>query len=214
MIVSSGAGHHFYWELDTAVEPTHADAINSGLALRLGGDKKSRDISRVLRNPGFVNHKYGYAVELIAAHDYRYTPDDFSHLAAPLDVAPPRNSPSTIDIPHVSRELRARFCFELALDRGLSRAFRGEIGDGSSDSRYAMFARLMATGKFTPEEVAALIVERRWWNTRNKAVCPAERVFRDAQRLLGLFSSAEQTYSRTHEWRRNENTAGITNRIG
>lgn len=194
MTVYSGRGHHFYWEFNAPVLPSPMiEAVNSGLAIKLNADRQCRDISRVLRIPGTINHKFGYDVTLDESHDFRYKPEDFAHiveLGSQL-VGAPRQQIAQRIFPHVSLELRSKFEFARQIDPGLARAYRGEIGDGSSDSRYAMAARLVENGNFTAEEVGSLIVDRRWYNNSNRKVCPPDRVLRDANRLIALLFEKE-----------------------
>lgn len=63
LIIKSGGGTHLYWLLNTPVMVRtgrwqEIEAINRSLCKRLGGDKMCIDISRILRVPGFNNHKY------------------------------------------------------------------------------------------------------------------------------------------------------------
>ena len=194
MIVASGSsnGRHLYWELNTAVPPSSwCDAVNTGLAIRLNGDRKCRDISRVLRVPGTTHHIYGYCVELLEANDFRYEAKDFEHLAAfgSEHIGAPRQTTQQKCFPPPSQELLARFNWTRTTDRRLTAAYRGELGDGSSDSRYVLAARLFDTGEYTADEIGSLIVHHRWFNVRHKKVCPPDRVLRDANRLLGLFAA-------------------------
>ncbi len=62
VIVFSGGGFHLYWllaeTLDAQLHREEIEAVNRGLADVLGGDRAATDVSRILRVPGFLNHKY------------------------------------------------------------------------------------------------------------------------------------------------------------
>ena len=85
-------------------------------------------------------------------------------------------------------DLLARFHAARHADRSrdMTRAWRGEIGDGSSDSRYVLVKRLWALG-FTPGEIVAIVCSRRWYNVRAKRVRHPTDVLRD---MLGLLTQS------------------------
>lgn len=62
IIVFSGGGFHLYWLLEETLDAQRhleeIEAVNRGLADVLGGDRAATDVSRILRVPGFLNHKY------------------------------------------------------------------------------------------------------------------------------------------------------------
>lgn len=56
---SGGPGHaHAYWSLDRQLPIAQIEALNSGLARRLGADEASTDAPRILRLAGTLAHKY------------------------------------------------------------------------------------------------------------------------------------------------------------
>lgn len=63
IIVNSGGGFHVYWLLE---EPVYVrtgrwkeiESVVMGLTKRFKGDEMACDITRILRVPGFMNHKY------------------------------------------------------------------------------------------------------------------------------------------------------------
>ncbi len=61
-VVKSGGGFHLYWQLAEPLDVLglleEIEAVNRGLAEVLGGDRAATDASRILRVPGFLNHKY------------------------------------------------------------------------------------------------------------------------------------------------------------
>jgi hypothetical protein len=73
IVVKSGNGLHCYWTLSEPLlirgegerwKPI--EAVNRALAYQLKGDTSTIDISRVLRVPGTMNHKYSPAREVKA----------------------------------------------------------------------------------------------------------------------------------------------------
>ena len=71
---------------------------------------------------------------------------------------------------HDPRELEARFNAAHHADRSgdITRAWRGEIGGGSSDSRYVRVRHLLQAG-FSAEEIVAIVCACRWYNIRASA---------------------------------------------
>ena len=70
-IIDSGGGLHCYWQLAEPMPPTPvnidlAESSMRSLYVELGAkDLTVRDISRILRVPGTINHKYGERVRII-----------------------------------------------------------------------------------------------------------------------------------------------------
>ncbi len=62
IVVNSGGGFHLYWLLEEALDAQQhleeIEAVNRGLCEALGGDRGATDVSRILRVPGSLNHKY------------------------------------------------------------------------------------------------------------------------------------------------------------
>lgn len=66
IIVESGTGIHAYWLLKSPVlvkddRWERIESINRGLCRKLSGDITTIDVSRILRVPEFLNHKYSPA---------------------------------------------------------------------------------------------------------------------------------------------------------
>jgi hypothetical protein len=61
-VVSTGTGLHCYWVLTTPAfvedKIPHIEAVTRGLSKKFKGDDMAVDVSRILRIPGFLNHKY------------------------------------------------------------------------------------------------------------------------------------------------------------
>lgn len=55
---TSAAKHQIVWKIE-GVDLEQAETLLRGLANEFGGDSAATDASRVLRQPGFVNRKYG-----------------------------------------------------------------------------------------------------------------------------------------------------------
>lgn len=63
IIVESGTGIHAYWLLNSPIlvkdeRYERIESVNRGLCQRLAGDITTIDVSRILRVPQFLNHKY------------------------------------------------------------------------------------------------------------------------------------------------------------
>ncbi|RKX59934.1 MAG: hypothetical protein DRP29_03630 [Thermodesulfobacteriota bacterium] len=75
IIINSGRGKHLYWMLERPLrlEPQWKipliEAVLDGIAERIGADKNTKDVSRVLRLPGSVNFKYEPPVP-VTLHSY------------------------------------------------------------------------------------------------------------------------------------------------
>lgn len=71
LVISSGKGFHVYWLLESPIfvrtgRWKEIEAVNRGLAKKLGGDAMAIDIARILRVPDFFNHKYDPPIKVEA----------------------------------------------------------------------------------------------------------------------------------------------------
>ena len=191
LVVSSGHGCHLYWYAAEPIPVTDANrhylkGINRGLALAVGGDPACCDLARILRVPGFTNHKPPAApVRIIATNDVTYTVAEMARWA----VAPSEDPSDPHPMPQVSGislPLKLRFDQFRAQDKSgeTTRAWRGQVGDGSSDSRFVLARKLSGGGCFTPDEVVTIICSRRWFNRHARREKSPEAVRRDAVRLV------------------------------
>ncbi|HRU07653.1 MAG TPA: primase C-terminal domain-containing protein, partial [Candidatus Brocadiia bacterium] len=57
MVLNSGHGSHAYWRLTELTEPERVSRIVASLAAVLGSDCTVKNPSRIMRLPGFLNHK-------------------------------------------------------------------------------------------------------------------------------------------------------------
>jgi hypothetical protein len=113
--VASGTGRHvhLYWSLRSRVTNLEAEDANRRLALRLGCDRASVDVARLLRPPGTFNYKHDEPspVRLIAYRaDGRYTLAQLiAGLPRPLSAGVDENRPARHGRPRtaVDRQLRA-----------------------------------------------------------------------------------------------------------
>jgi hypothetical protein len=194
LLVDSGHGFHVYWCLSKPVAVNDANrerlkAINRSLAIAVGGDAVCCDLARILRVPGFINHKPPVAEARILQFkgERRYRLADFRSFKAPSIEGKPSRAGvqvSSIRPARLTSRVQSRFEEVRRLDSVLRYAWRGEYGDGSSDSRYVAVRQLLASGRFTPAEIVALVVNRRWYNRRSREVRSVEHVFSDALRLV------------------------------
>ena len=56
-VVNSGHGAHLYWRLTEQIEPVRISALVRDMAVSFGSDPSVSDPARILRLPGFTNHK-------------------------------------------------------------------------------------------------------------------------------------------------------------
>ncbi len=173
--VASGHGEHWYWILESPVTVTVENkpllkGVNRGLALALDGDPACCDLSRILRLPGFINHKPPTAqTAIIELTGLRYPADSFSRFA----VAHPESDPVQAATPKpLTPDLLTRFESTRKADTTgqLTRAWRGELGDGSSSSRYVL-AKMLAARGYSIQEIVDIACSRRWWNKRACKPC-------------------------------------------
>jgi hypothetical protein len=88
-----------------------AESLQRGLAAEFGADPAATDAARVLRLPGFLNHKYEppHAVGVRALSECAYHPahfDRFKDRPRPESVQPPPRTPRRISPGHVSQSER------------------------------------------------------------------------------------------------------------
>lgn len=162
LVVNSGHGVHFYWKLDAPADVSATASRNAfeGLLKRLYGtlgSDSTQDVSRLLRLPGFLNHK-GIPVpcELIrCTPGQTYPHATFNRWSVP-EVAD--DSPAILS--NLSREAIATT--HISETRGLKR-IRGLVAslDKESDDRsrrdFWVVCRLVELG-LTSEEIQSLVV--------------------------------------------------------
>lgn len=99
LVVDSGGGYHGYWLLQQPVGPGEAEKVQRGWPGLVGGDPAAKDLARVLRIPGTLNHKYDptLPVKIVWQCDKRYTLEELrkvldAHVEAGQseDAPPPR----------------------------------------------------------------------------------------------------------------------------
>ncbi len=97
-LTDSGGGFYpFYildepWILETDNDRSMARAMQAKFVERIGGDPNAKDLARVLRVPGSVNHKYipSRPVELLHLNGTRHTLDAIKDFLGPIDLTPKR----------------------------------------------------------------------------------------------------------------------------
>lgn len=101
IVASSIDKTHLYWLLSSDISKNSVEHINKGLN-KYFSDKYNRsvdtvhDISRVLRIPGFKNHKNGYYCRLLQCNLKKYSSNDFHHIVKLLPETAQPVSPSVI----------------------------------------------------------------------------------------------------------------------
>jgi len=167
-------------------QPSQTEGHKPGPGAGNRRDAACCDLARILRLPGFVNHKPpAKPVQIVARHPVRYTLAEMEPFA--VGASTEEAAAEIGDIPEMTEELKRRFAEARKSDKSgeMRRAWRGEIGDGSSDSRYVLVKALLATGRFAPEETVAIICSRQWFNRRSRQIKAPEAVAEDAIRLIG-----------------------------
>jgi hypothetical protein len=93
VVVDSGGGYHCYWLLttpillDTPQQRESMRAYQAAWVVLMGGDTAAKDLARVLRVPGTLNHKYTPPRPVVFVWcelDRTYEPDSLFDLAAPF----------------------------------------------------------------------------------------------------------------------------------
>lgn len=119
MVVATGHGAHLFWRLSEWADKATIQTLVSGLISFLLDrpesqkyiDKSAKDPARILRLPGFVNHKPPAAKSRIVFSnaELRYKPEDFS---AFLPREPERKSQSVMQpgSGNTIRKLSESFC--------------------------------------------------------------------------------------------------------
>lgn len=138
-LVSTSPGKwHVVWKVH-GFDKVHAEALQKGLAREMGADPAATDCSRVLRLPGFHNHKYTQPplVGLEERSREVYSP---SHFPKSFAVERPWERPGAIDTT-VRRE--------------------GTVGMSQSERDWAYAKRALARGEPESLVVAAIAQYRR-----------------------------------------------------
>lgn len=170
LIVFSGHGVHFYWRLDEPiVAPAHWTTYQKRLIKVTGADKGIHDAPRVMRLPGFINHKEPIATAELVDCDplRRYT------LAAieeclPDEPEPEPDEPVEIDKDVTRRALADGSAFARAMAYVENVPGCKEHGDKKNPGRNsrAFYLAATLTRDFALPEDQALKCLRQW-NRRN-----------------------------------------------
>jgi hypothetical protein len=114
IIIHSGRGLWLYWRLDRQVDVVEVEAINRGLAQKLGGDH-CHDACRVARVPYTRNSKTGAIAYVLREEEGTIAPEALPHVApslpkaandtAPVALAQPLTSLAELDEWHVDTRL-------------------------------------------------------------------------------------------------------------
>lgn len=155
-VLTSGGGVHVYWRLDRPLKRL-ADfkRLQQDLARAVGSDGSVNDLARIMRLPGFVNHKY-----------------DHKPLAALVDVHPSRVY-SAEHLRPPSREMSER-----------ARAFisTGHLidGEGRRGSMFAVACDLRDHGWDVADAEAAIMQRMRTFDLTAEDLADAPRQIRNA----------------------------------
>lgn len=88
ILIQSGHGFHAYWVLVKAIKPERWSTPQSNLVDAVGGDKKTKDLARILRLPGFNNTKYKKVVpcSIVKINEANIYDDNFISLLENLKI--------------------------------------------------------------------------------------------------------------------------------
>lgn len=82
IVVDSGAGYHLYFKLSYEVDPRRLSGLEERIVDLLGGDKQSKDLARILRLPGTVNHKVARTADVIYDEPQEVDPEELERRLA------------------------------------------------------------------------------------------------------------------------------------
>jgi hypothetical protein len=184
LIVDSGGGFHVYWLLkepwvfETDAERKQAHRLVAswqdmiqGLWRKSGYSIDStKDLARVLRVPGTMNHKYGKEVQVYSKSEYSYNPSDFEQFinSSEEDQAVVIPVPEiNIDLPLTIEEVAAynrKFMALMDEDKDFFKTYykrRKNLGDGSLSAYDVSLARRAVDAGFSDNEIVYLIISFR-----------------------------------------------------
>lgn len=152
VITDSGGGYHVYhlfdspWMITSDDDREHAKRLQAAWVAYAGSDPQVKDLARVLRVPGTLNHKYSPArpvTYLVAALDRRYRREDLETTCAHL-MEPERRTPQ--EAARVAPEDREQRYALGALDREVANVVRAANGKKHDTIRDAA----LKLGTFVP----------------------------------------------------------------
>ncbi len=169
MIVHSGGGVHFYWRLNQPLTDLDLwSRIQRRIIGQLDSDPAIHDPPRIMRLPGFVNHKYddrprAYIVEAIPERTYplaEFEPagavtagSSTSRIGSPECAMPPTSG--TTDRGALIEQAQT---YASAVPAGLRE------GQGRNQTAYRVAAALTRDFTLTESEAAPILAD---WNARN-----------------------------------------------
>ncbi|MFA4944920.1 MAG: AAA family ATPase [Lentisphaeria bacterium] len=163
LVVNSGHGTHAYWGLNAPEAPAALCPLVGDLAALLGSDPTVRNPSRILRLPGFVNHKHPAApCSIVARTGRRY---DFRELRA-LVPCQKQEAPPVSSVPRADTADRER----LLRRAGLWTDKVPGVGEGTRNSEaFRVSAALTNDFGLSAVEAWPLLAG---WNARNVPPLP------------------------------------------
>ena len=115
--LTSGGGIHCYWRLDVDLQPQQwsqyqEGVIQAAITVDLEVDRKIKDLPRVMRVPGFVNHRRNKPANLISVTKMATYPLD--EFPTPPETTHDKSSGKSLSICHGSETdiVKARECLE------------------------------------------------------------------------------------------------------
>ena len=188
LTVASGHGVHAYWRLaEPMTDLLHWTALQKKLIALLDSDKAIHDPARIMRLPGFINHKEPVGVcRIIKAEEERIC--DVKSLMPVLSGADLEQKDANKSKSLVIFGARSKMLFPKGLsiiDRAAltARKWPG-VGKGQRNSKAFQNAAYLLKNLALTEEEAWLIL--RGWNRRNKPPLP-EWELRQALRNASIY---------------------------
>ena len=115
-VVHSGGGLHVYWLLDERINRRDWESRQEKLVLMFPtADQQVKNIDRILRVPGYLNHKRQRPAELLYLSDRRHSPAAFPTLTPGDRQAASDGRTNFIKMEKVEAGLRDNYLFHYAL---------------------------------------------------------------------------------------------------
>lgn len=164
IIIWSGRGLWFFWRFERAVDVVEAEAINRGLAQKLGGDH-CHNIDRVARVPFTRNSKTGAVASVLREEEGATAPEALPHVDPSLPMAANDTAPVALSQPLKSLDDLNEWNVETRLFRIIEHGRDPQAPQQNDDSRSAWLWNcvigLMRHG--VPEDVIlTILLDKRW----------------------------------------------------
>ena len=172
-VIASGHGAHLFWGLTDPAEPADLSNLVADVAAHLDADPSVKNPSRILRLPGFVNHKPPIA-DCVLLHSDPALRYDFNRLRAVVPHFKPEAAPRSTQGDRSPENARKRAVAYLQTIPGEAK------GQGRNNTGFRVAATLRRDFALSDGEAFELLAD---WNQRNLPPL-------DDQELKAVFDSA------------------------